>query len=294
MTPSAFLFALLAIGLWSFLGYLGAQLTRIPAFLVVGISLTLSGVTSIPFTSRYWKINWKILVVGVGGIFGYHYCYFSALHEAPALEANLINYLWPLLIVILSPLFLAHFSLRTHHLLGAVLGLIGVGLIISGGKIGLDLAHLTGYLYAALAALIWACYSLLSKRLPLFPTGAVGLFCLISGILSIAIYTIQNRALLDPTTLTLLEWQYLILLGAGPLGAAFFAWDAGLKRGDPRIIGALSYLTPLFSTLILVFVGRQPLTWVSGIAMFLIVSGAILGSLDLFLPKGISVQSSKS
>jgi drug/metabolite transporter (DMT)-like permease len=65
------------------------------------------------------------------------------------------------------------------------------------------------------------------------------------------------------------------------MGAAFFTWDAALKRGDPRIIGSLTYLTPLNSTLVLVMVGGRSLTWISGIAMMLIVGGAVLGSLDL-------------
>jgi drug/metabolite transporter (DMT)-like permease len=71
------------------------------------------------------------------------------------------------------------------------------------------------------------------------------------------------------------------LLGVGPLGAAFFTWDAALKRGDPRIIGSLTYITPLTSTVVLVLVGGRSFTWVSALAMLLIISGALLGSLDL-------------
>ena len=85
--------------------------------------------------------------------------------------------------------------------------------------------------------------------------------------------------------LTISDWISLLLLGAGPLGAAFFAWDAALKRGDPRVIGSLTYLTPLLSTLNLVILGNKPLTWVSTAAMLLIVGGAIIGSLDLWRRK---------
>jgi drug/metabolite transporter (DMT)-like permease len=70
------------------------------------------------------------------------------------------------------------------------------------------------------------------------------------------------------------------------MGAAFFTWDAALKRGDPRIIGSLAYITPLTSTLVLVLMGGRRLTWVSGMAMLLIVTGAVIGSLDLFSPGG--------
>jgi drug/metabolite transporter (DMT)-like permease len=192
-----------------------------------------------------------------------------------------MNYLWPLLIVLLSPLFLPGYALRPHHILGAAVGLAGAGLILTGGQLSLDLANLKGYLLAAGAALTWASYSLMTKRLKPFPTAAVGGFCLASGILALAAYWLG-----DPQTvvLTRADWISLILLGAGPMGAAFFTWDAALKRGDPRVIGSLAYLTPLTSTLVLILLGGRNLTWVSALAMCLIVSGAVIGSLDLFRP----------
>jgi drug/metabolite transporter (DMT)-like permease len=67
--------------------------------------------------------------------------------------------------------------------------------------------------------------------------------------------------------------------------AAFFSWDASLKRGDPCIIGSLARLTPLSSTLVLVLFGGRTLTWVSALAILLIVGWTIIGSLDLFRTK---------
>jgi drug/metabolite transporter (DMT)-like permease len=272
--------ALLAIALWSFLAYLGARVTHVPSFLVVGIALCVSGLVS-AFRWREWRIPPKTLLVGIGGIFGYHFLYFSALQHAPVVEASLMNYLWPLLIVLLSPLFLSGYRLRIHHLVGALMGLGGAGLIITGGRLDLDVLNLPGYLLAAGAALTWSSYSLMTKRLPPFPTAAVGAFCLSSGLLSLGAYYISGSAF-PISSLNASDWLSLVLLGAGPLGAAFFTWDASLKRGDPRIIGSLAYLTPLTSTLVLVALGGRSLTWVSGIAMLLIVGGAIIGSLDLF------------
>lgn len=262
--------------LWSFLAFFGAQLDHLPPFLLVGIALCCSGVFSL-FRVTSWRVPLKTLAVGVGGLFGYHFLFFTALQLAPAVEANLINYLWPLLIVLLSPVFLPSYPLRPHHIAGAIAGLIGAGLIVTGGRFSLDLVYLSGYLCAAGAALVWSCYSLLTKRLPPFPTGAVGGFCLLSGILSLIIHGAFGPEVVPSST----DWLFLILLGIGPMGAAFFTWDAALKRGDPRIIGSLAYLTPLLSTLILVFLGNKPLTWVSAIAMILIVAGAVIGSFDV-------------
>lgn len=279
MGLTASLLALGAVLLWSFLAYLGARLTLLPPLLVVAIALCISGLLS---AARFqqWKVPIRTFAVGVGGIFGYHFLYFSAFKHAPAIEVNLMNYLWPLSIVLLSPLFLPGYKLQFHHLLGAVSGLAGAGLIITGGRLSLDLQNLDGYLLAGGAALTWACYSLMTKRLPPFPTEAIGGFCLASSILSFIVYFPTGRLFGYPL-LNASQWLSLFLLGIGPMGAAFFLWDAALKRGDPRIIGSLAYLTPLTSTLILVLVAGKTLTLVSAFAMLLIIGGAVIGSWDL-------------
>jgi drug/metabolite transporter (DMT)-like permease len=280
MPGSATFFAFITISLWSFLALLAARLGAVPPFLLVGIALSVCGLVS-AVRVKDWRVPWQTFAIGAGGIFGYHFLYFTAFQFAPAVEANLINYLWPLLIVVLSPLFLPAYPLQRHHLWGAGLGLLGAALIVTGGRLALDMENLTGYLLAAGAALAWSSYSLLSKQLPPFPTAAVGSFCLVSGVISLGIFFLSPNPWAAVTGLVVRDWVNLILLGAGPMGAAFFTWDAALKRGDPRIIGSLAYLTPMTSTLVLVAVGRQPLTWVAVAAMVLIVLGAAVGSQDL-------------
>jgi drug/metabolite transporter (DMT)-like permease len=279
MSSLAVILALITIALWSFLAYLGASLNNVPPFLLVGIALCISGlVGAVRF--RLWRVPMKTFIMGVSGIFGYNFLYFFALQNAPAIEASLINYLWPLLIVVLSPIFFSGYALRPYHLTGASAGLIGAGLIVTGGHLNLDMANMGGYLFAAGAALTWACYSLLTKKVPPFSTAAVGGFCLVSGILSLCIHFLMEPAFVPSGR----DWIYLLLLGCGPLGAAFFTWDAAMKKGDPRIIGSLSYLTPLTSTLVLVVLGGHEFKWITGVAMVLIVAGALIGSLDLLRP----------
>jgi drug/metabolite transporter (DMT)-like permease len=274
--------SLLTILVWSSLALLSSRVNAVPPFLSVGVALCVGGLVGL-FRAREWKVPIRTFAIGVGGIFGYHALLFAAFRVAPTVEVNLINYLWPLLIVVLSPVFLAGFRLGARHVAGACLGLCGAALIATGGKFGLDLAYLPGYLLAAAAALAWACYSLLTKRLPPFSTGAVGGFCLVSGLLSLGIFLL-GRIGPDVGSVPALrasDWLYLVLLGLGPMGGAFYSWDAAMKRGDPRVIGALAYLTPLLSTLNLVLIGGKRLSATAGIAMSLIVAGALVGSLDL-------------
>eukprot|EP01041_Mallomonas_annulata_P015733 gene15733-33221_t len=96
------LYALGAIALWASLASLGVSLTHIPPFLLTGIALVIGSIPAWPFVLRdpsQWRIPLRTLALGVYGLFAYHFLLFIALRHAPAVEANLVNYLWPLFIV---------------------------------------------------------------------------------------------------------------------------------------------------------------------------------------------------
>ncbi len=281
----AVVLSLISILIWSTLAVLGSRMGHLPPFLSVGLALVAGGLVGL-VRVKDWKVPMGTLAIGIGGIFGYHALLFTAFRFAPAVEVNLLQYLWPLLIVVLSPLYLRGYRLAFHHVAGSILGLAGAALVITGGRLSLESANLTGYLLALGAALTWSSYSLLTKRVRPFPTGAVGGFCLASGVLSLGLYALDVVAFGAPIpSLAAQDGVLLLLLGLGPMGAAFYTWDAALKRGDSRVIGALAYLTPLLSTLNLVLWGGKHLSGISMGAMGLIVLGAVVGSLDLFRRK---------
>ncbi len=273
----ALLAALGAIALWASLASIVQALGRWPPFLLTGTALLVGSLVSAPRV-RQWRVPLRTLALGVIGLAGYHAALFFAFRLAPAVEANLLNYLWPTFLVLFSPLLVPGARLHAGHIAGTLLGLAGAALIVTRGHLSIDAidtASLPGDLLAVLAALIWAVYSLLTKRVPPFPTAAVGLFCAVSGAISLAL-----SALLEPRYQPALgEIGWVVLLGLGPMGAAFFLWSFAMTRGDPRTIGALSYLTPLLSTLLLTAVGGVSLTRLTALAGGLIVGGAVLGTL---------------
>jgi drug/metabolite transporter (DMT)-like permease len=269
----ATLYALGAIGLWATLASLGLALQHVPPFLLTGIALVLGSLPSWPLW-RQWRVPVTTLGLGVYGLFDFHFLLFIALRHAPPVEANLVNYLWPLLIVVLAPVLLPGSRLTGRHLLAAGLGFAGAAVAMVGGQ-QVSTGFAWGYLPAAGSAFVWASYSLLTRRVTHFPTAAIGLFALVSGVLSLLCH-----AALEPVVVLLgQDWALLALMGLGPLGAAFYAWDKALKLGDPLRIGILSYLTPLLSTVLLLTVSGQPLTSSLALAAALIVGAAGLGSL---------------
>lgn len=219
-----------------------------------------------------------VWLLGVGGLFGYHFFYFMALRNAPAVEASLIAYLWPLLIVLFSALLPGE-RLRWPHVAGACAGLAGTALLVTGGGgVGFKSGYWLGYLAAVACALTWSGYSVLSRRLRAVPTDAVGGFCGATAILALLCHLAFETTAWPRGG----EWLALLGLGLGPVGAAFFVWDVGVKHGDIRALGAFSYAAPLLSTVLLIAFGQAEASWTLAAACLAIAGGAALAARDLF------------
>jgi len=275
---TADLLALGAILMWASLAALGVSLAHVPPFLLTGLGLLVGSALALPlsrFKPSAWAVPWRTLMLGVYGLFGFHLLLFVALRTAPALQANLINYLWPLGMVVLAPLVLPGLRWRAAQVGAALLGFAGAAVVIL-GRAGwaLDGGWHLGYALALGSALVWSSYSLATRRVPAFPTSAVGSFAAVSGLLSLACHALWEPAV----SLSARDLALIAALGLGPLGGAFFLWDAALKAGDPRRIGLLAFLTPLLSTAVVIVVTGQPLSPSLALGAVMIVGAAWWGS----------------
>jgi drug/metabolite transporter (DMT)-like permease len=282
-----------AIAMWAILALLTDASGSIPPFQLSAITFAIG--TCVGLAARLFgprqppaKIPAAAWVVGIVGLFGYHFFYFTALRNAPAVEASLIAYLWPLLIVLGSALLPGE-RLRWHHVAGALLGLGGTFLIITkGGSLSFESRYAYGYAMAGVCALIWSAYSLLSRRFPEVPTSIVTWFCAATSVLSLLCHFA-----LEQTTVPQTGMQWLAILGLGlmPVGAAFYAWDHGVKRGNIQVLGAASYAAPLLSTLVLIATGFAEPSLRILAACLLITAGAVLAAKSmLFRRKALPVE----
>jgi drug/metabolite transporter (DMT)-like permease len=269
-----------AVALWSLLALFTTATEGVPPFQVTASAFLVGGVLATIIVAARGRLRHLsqpsgAYLLGVGGLFGYHALYFAALKLAPAAEANLVNYLWPLLIVLFAALLPGE-RLAPRHVAGALIGFAGVAVLAFGkGGLAFTPAAATGYALAALAALIWAGYSVLSRRFSRVPTDAVAAFCLLTALLALVCHLA-----FETTVWPLSATQMLALagLGIGPTGAAFFLWDVGMKRGDIRLLGVASYAVPVLSTLLLVLTGAASASVALGIACVLIVIGALIAA----------------
>jgi drug/metabolite transporter (DMT)-like permease len=266
-----------AIALWALLAMLSRLAGDIPPLQLTAMAFTVSavlGIAVVASAGRLHALRQKPLAWahGVGGLAGYHALYFAALGLAPAAEANLINYCWPLLIVLYAaPLLGMRLSIR--HGVGTLLGALGC-LVLLGGSVAVQPGAWLGYLLAFAAANTWALYSVTSRRMGSVPTEAVAGFCAASAILAAIAHF-----LFEPTIAPHgIAWVAIIAMGVGPVGAAFFLWDIGMKKGDPRLLGILAYATPVASTLLLCVAGLAPWSVSLALAALMVAAGGIIAA----------------
>lgn len=279
-----------AILLWALLalfttGAVDAGGAPLPPFQLIGMTFGIAFLAALlrgivlrarggPPVTAAWKQRPVAWLTGVGGLFGYHFLYFTALGNAPAIDASLICFLWPLLLVLLSSLLPGE-RLTFVHIAGAAMGFAGAALILldrSGWSLQFEARYWIGYIAAGACAITWAVYSVLSRRIGDVPTDAVGGFCGITALLGFLVH-LRLEETVAPSAM---GWLAIIGLGIGPVGLAFFFWDHGVKRGDIKLLGVAAYMAPLLSAIALVAAGVAAPTPMLAVACLLIVGGAAI------------------
>ncbi len=283
MKLKATLIGFSAILMWSLLALFTTASGKMPPFQLSAICFLIGSLPGLvvlalrPERMALLRQPAKVWIVGIAGLFGYHFLYFTALRNAPAVEAGLIAYLWPLLIVVGSAMLPGE-KLRWYHIAGALSGLAGTFLIVARNGLSFDGAYTMGYAAAFLCAFTWSGYSLLTRRFEAASTDVVTGFCLATSVLSFLCHLGLETTVWPETGF---EWFAVAGLGLLPVGAAFYAWDFGVKNGDIQILGAASYAAPLLSTLNLILTGYAEPSWRIAIACVLVTGGAVLAARDM-------------
>lgn len=222
---------------------------------------------------------------GIIGLFGYHFLYFTALRNAPAAEASMIAYLWPLFIVLGSSMLPGE-KLQPVHVIGALIAFAGAALIVSartgGGEEFTTTQRYLGYGAALACAFTWAGYSLLSRRFGQVPTDVVTAFCIATSVLSAICHLFLETTIWPDTTS---QWLAVLGLGIFPVGLAFYAWDHGVKNGDIQLLGVASYASPVLSMLALIAAGFAEASWQVLTACILVPGGALIAVSGTLLKK---------
>lgn len=291
--PKATGIGFVSIAIWGFAA-LTIHLTRaLPPFEVLTIGFALGGLLLTVWgysqnrNFNFLRQPWHYYAIVVSLIFINNAGFILGLRLAPIVTASLINYLWPILIVLLSVPLLGR-PLRWWHFAGAMLGFGGCVWLMTGGSLAglatlLSAQDWLGYAFAFVAALSWAIYSLVLRRsyehVPTQTLGGVFIGVSILSALTLPIGLMFEGAFNTAWRLPVgTEIIAMLIVGMGTLGLAYACWDYGAKKGDVRVMGVASYLTPLLSTLMLTLAGDIEVSGSAWIACLMIIGGAFVGS----------------
>lgn len=216
----------------------------------------------------------KVSLIGIWGIFLYHYVYYLALDKAPLAEGAILATTWSFWIVVFSSLLL-YKRLRLSIVVTALVGLFGAGLVISAGKeLSFAMGYVKGYGLALLCGVIWSSFSVALARLKLReePMTAFTIYAaLLSGLLFLAT---MPHSLPSPRALAA-----ALYLGCVPLGLSFFLWNRAMVGGNVVVIGFLSYLTPPLAVLLVALIHGQEVAPRVLVGMAVILGASLLGRL---------------
>ena len=215
-------------------------------------------------------------LLGIWGIFFYHYIYYQAMARAPLAEAAILATTWSFWIVVFSSI-LASGRLKPAVVATALLGLFGAGLVIASGQtLSFQSDYLPGYLLALLCGLIWSSFSVGLPRLGIKKEPMTA-FTWYAAVLSLILFVATGPHTLPPFR-ALLAAAYL---GCIPLGLSFFLWNRAITGGNLAVIGFLSYLTPPLAVLLVAVCQQQKISLQVLLGMGVILGASLLGKLAL-------------
>lgn len=282
--------ALVAVVLWAIAPLLVDIASAVPPFRLATIALLSGAVAALPMTLRKRKkaqtdvrqvtlpLKWKLVIYGLvpALIFGAVVGYLAGMGKAPAAEAALITYTWPILFIVLSQ-WLFHRRIPLPVIVGAGIAFCGAAVLISPESLGAGASdHYAGYALALLAACCWAVYSWICQAAPVAVAPLMPLLFLVAGAGAATADTLAGSTPGMPSGSALLAG---IALGFGPYGLAMVAWDLALRTGPTALIGSLAYAVPVLAAVLLVVAGIAAPDWRLPVAALLVVAGSVVASM---------------
>jgi len=181
------------------------------------------------------------------GLSGTNAFFIMAADRIPPAQANLISFLWPVMIVAIGAAA-GYFAVGLRHVGGLLTGFVGAGLVIGVGAVAPDWP---GIGLAFLSGLSWALFCLFRLRQGGTARNVLADGCALSVPFCLVLH-LALEATVRPAPGALLA---AVAIGIAPLALANLAWDTGIRRGDARLLATMAYATPLLSTILLIGLG---------------------------------------
>jgi len=207
--------------------------------------------------------------IGLSGSNGFH---ILATHHIPAAQANLISYLWPVMMVVFGAM-LGLFRLRLRQVVGLVLGFAGAVVLMGDGSLSMSPS---GMGLALLSGGSWALYCVFRLKWTQNAVNVLSRGCAVSTVLCGTLHIVWEPTIIP----SMAALGAAAAVGILPLALGNFVWDEGLRRGDSQLLAVMAYATPLCSALLLATLGLAALTWSLLLGAVVIVIAGLLSRTD--------------
>ena len=223
-----------------------------------------------------FKDYMQIISIGLLGTFLYNLFLFLGINKMQASQAFIINYLWPIMIVIFACIILKE-KLTLRKIIAILLSFIGVIIVTSNGNLlNIDNNSLIGALYCVLAAISYGLFSVLNKKKKYNKFISMMLFYLVSCIICL-LYILFTKEWYIPQGNQLIG---LLWIGVFTSAIAFTSWALALDNGDTAKISNLAYITPFLSLIWTGLILKENISVYAIVGLIIIVMGIFIQMKD--------------
>ena len=221
----------------------------------------------------------KMAGLGFLGLFMYSALYYYGIAELGSQEACILNYLWPIMIVLFACIILKE-KLTVRKILAMLMSFCGIIVLTLGGGTAGSGNRITGILACVAAAVCYGLFSVLNKKHSLDQNVTMMFIWLTTAVCSFA----SNAFIEEWKPIEGAQWIGMLWLGVVVNAVAYLLWALALKGADDSAgIANLAYFVPFLSIIISAVVLGEKITVNAVFALVLIVGGILLQS--MFKPK---------
>jgi drug/metabolite transporter (DMT)-like permease len=251
----------LAIPLWATWPALALRTLEMPAFECLTIAFLVGWIVvgrmeRIERAATSKRTSWKTWIPAAAcafGLTGNNAFHILATRHIPAAEANMISYLWPVMIVALGAM-LGEFKLRPRQVAAVFLGFAGAMILMGVHAVSLSFV---GMALAFLSGLSWAMYCVFRLKYTVSAGAVLTRGCAISALLCAIVHIVWEPTVVPSAG----GLAAAAAVGILPLALGNLVWDEGFRRGDRQLLAVMAYATPFCGALLLALLGLEAFTW---------------------------------
>lgn len=246
------------------------------SFIVIALTVIVGG--KVKFILQYTRKEWLWLsFLGLLGTYIYYLFLYLGYSKATGMEVLVIQYTWPILIVVFSILILNE-RLTCKKSMAVFLGFIGVLLVLTKGNIAnVNIHNPSVIALVAAGAACFALFSVLSKKIVKEPLGVVAVYFGVASIASfISMLCFSEFALPSAN-----EVPAILINGIIVNGFSYVLWVLALRSTEASYLATFTFITPILSAIYLIVFFDEPFFPAYGIGLVLVVAGGLINSFKL-------------